>query len=34
VLAAVNPGGGTVGFHDMWVALTTGKFDGASPPGA
>jgi hypothetical protein len=34
VLAAVNPGGGTVGFHDMWVALTTGKFDGASPPDA
>lgn len=34
VLAAVNPPGGKVGFHDMWVALTTGKFDGASPADA
>jgi hypothetical protein len=29
VLAAVNPPSGEVGFHAMWVALTTGKFDGA-----
>ena len=30
VLAAVNPAGGKTGFHDMWVALTTGQFDGGS----
>jgi hypothetical protein len=34
VLATVNPPSGSVGFHEMWVALTTGKFDGASPAGA
>ena len=28
VVASVNPPGGAVGFHAMWVALTTGKFDG------
>jgi hypothetical protein len=29
VIASVNPPGGKTGFHDMWVALTTGKFDEA-----
>lgn len=27
VLASVNPPGGKTGFHEMWVALTTGRFD-------